>query len=369
MKIIINKKTLDEVLEIVSRFADPISSYFGMRCILISTKPEKITFKACNEVSNIVKSIDIDDQNVQVEEHGEVLIQCNIFKNIIKKLSGFIEISSGINNNIEIKQKDSRYSLTTSPIDSFPPIDENINTEKFEINTKEFKKAVKNVAFAASTDANLIYKCINFKSSGNKLNLAATDVYRLAYYSMPVKKPLNDFEFSVNAKDVKELIPADAPKTITFFYNSLKIGVEYKNTVVTARITDLPYHDIEQLFNQVMAETKYKITIKKTELDKLMDKVWISSNDKQNRMEVKITKNEFSIYSRLEEIGESIVKTDEFGIEGGQLVFDINYNYLKDALGILDDEVIFLIDGKVQKILLLSKSNPESKQIVSPMRR
>ncbi|WHL49202.1 hypothetical protein HYE36_04695 [Mycoplasmopsis bovis] len=35
------------------------------------------------------------------------------------------------------------------------------------------------MAFAASNGANLIYKCINFKSSGNKLSLAATDTFRL----------------------------------------------------------------------------------------------------------------------------------------------------------------------------------------------
>ncbi|WP_406617108.1 DNA polymerase III subunit beta [Mycoplasmopsis adleri] len=369
MKIKINKNKLDEIIEIVSKFTDPTSSFFSMRCVLITATGGQLVFKACNEITSIIKNLPVDDENVIVEEQGEVLVQCNLFKGIIKKLSGFIEIKTDQNNNLEIIQEDSRYSLNTTDVNTFVAIEGNLNVKKFEINTEEFKKAIKDVAFAASTEPNLIYKCINFKSKGNKLNLAATDIYRLAYYTIDTKKPLEEFDFNVNAKDVKELIPADAPKKITLFYNSLKFGVEYENTIVAARITDLPYHDIEQLFNQVMNETKYKLTIDKKELNNLLNKIWLNSNDKQNRIEIKITKNELSIYSRLDELGDSLVKTDKFDIEGGTLVFDINYNYLKDALNILDDEIYLLIDEKIQKILILSKSNPNSKQIVSPMRR
>ncbi|WP_027334602.1 DNA polymerase III subunit beta [Mycoplasmopsis felifaucium] len=369
MKIRINKNVLDNVIEIVSRFTDPTSSFFSMRCILISASEEKIIFKACNEVTSIIKYIDVDDNDVFVEQTGEILVQCNLLKNIVKKLSGFIELKTDLNNNLEILQEDSRYNLNTSDINSFIKIDENLNIKKFEIDTNEFRKAVKDVAFAASTEANLIYKCINFKSSGSRLNLAATDVYRLAYYSINTGKQLDEFNFNVNAKDVKELIPTDAPETITLFYNSVKFGVEYKNTITTARITDLPFHDIEQLFNQVLSETKYKLTINKKEINGLLNKIWLNTSEKQNRIEIKINKNELSIYSRLDEIGDSFVKTSQFNIEGGSMIFDINYNFLKDALNILDDEIIFLFDDKIQKILVLSKSNPNSKQIVTPMRR
>lgn len=369
MKIIIKKNILDEILEIASRFVDPINSLFGYRCIKITTSQNIITFKATNEVISIIKSIDIDNKNIIVEEHGEVLVQCSLLKNIVKKLTNFIEIKTDKNNNMEIIQGDSRYTLNTVEVERFVNFEKPINLKKFEIDTEEFKKAIKNVVFAIGSDTNFIYRCINFKSKGNKLNLAATDTYRLAYYSINMKTPLEDFEFNISGRDVKEMIPVDAPKKITAFYNSLNFGIEYDNTIVLARITDLPYHDIESLFNQTMEETKYKITIDKKELNSLMNKIWLNTNDKQNRIEIKINKSEFSIYTRLDEIGDSFVKTSNYELEGGSLDFDINYNYLKDALSILDGEVIMLINDKVQKILFLSKANPNSKQIVSPMRK
>ncbi|WP_029513450.1 DNA polymerase III subunit beta [Mycoplasmopsis primatum] len=369
MKIIINKKLLDETLEIVSKFTDPISSLYGMRCIKIIANNQYVVFQASNEITNIIKKIKVDDKNIIVEESGEIVVQCSFLKNIVKKLNGIIELST-IYNKMEIKEQDSKYTLTLNDLNSFPNIDENINIKKFEINTEEFKKAIKNVAFAASTGASLIYKCINFKSSGNKLNLAATDVYRLAHYSIKTNAILNDFEFSVNAKDVKEMVPVDAPKKITLFYNSIKFGVEYDNTIITARITDLPYHDVEQLFNQVLTDFKYKITIQKNELNSLLNKIWINpSVEKQNRIELKTIKNELSIFSRLEEYGDSIVKTNNFQIEGGNIIFDINYNFLKDAIAITEGEIYIIIDEKIQKIMIISKDNPNSKQIVTPLRR
>ncbi|VEU75621.1 DNA polymerase III, beta subunit [Mycoplasmopsis maculosa] len=370
MHIIIKKNIIDEIIEIVSKFTDPISSFYGMRCILINTDDNKITFKATNEITNIIKSIDVDNTDVIVKKPGEILIQANIFKNIIKKLNGFIEIEKISNSNlIEIKQDSSRYTLNTSDVKTFPKIDESTNTKEIEINTDNFKKAVKNVAFAASNENNLIYKCINFRSNGNKLNLTATDSYRLAFYTINTNYVLDDFEFSVNAKDVKDLIPSDAPKVVKLFYNSIKVGIKYDNTVITSRITDLPYHDIESLFTKVMSETKYKVTINKNELNNLLNKIWIGTNDKQNRIEIKIKKNELSIFTKLDEIGDSFVKTENLELEGSNLEFDINYNYLKEALSVFDDELYILVDEKIQKILIISKSNPNTKQLISPMRR
>ncbi|MBZ4203459.1 DNA polymerase III subunit beta [Mycoplasma tauri] len=369
MKIIINKNLLDSTLEIVSKFTDPVSSFYGMRCIKLSATKEKLVFQACNEVTSIIKTVFVDDKNIVVEEDGEIVVQGNYFKNIVKKLSGFIELSTSYNK-LEIKQQDSHYTLSLNELNSFATIEQNINLKKFEINTEEFKKAIRNVSFAASTGPNLIFKCINFRSAGRALNLTATDSHRLAYYSIKTNQMLEDFEFSVNAKDVRDMIPSDAPEKITLFFNSLKFGIEYENTIITARITDLPYHDIEQLFSEILSNIKYKITINKSELNNLLNKIWINTAlEKQNRVHVKINKNEFNIHCQLDELGDSMVKTSNFELAGNPLIFDINFIYFKDSINITDGEIYILIDEKIQKIIIFSKNNPNSKQIITPLRR
>lgn len=368
MKLHIKKQILDETLEIVSKYTDPINSLYGFRCILIKVDNEKVTFSASNGVISIVKSLDVEDVDIKVEETGTFLIQANIFKAIIKKLSETITLSQEYSTTLEISQGNSNYSLTTNPINSFPQIEENINLKKIEIDTNEFKKAIRCTAFAVSQDASLVYKCINFKFKNNKLNLTATDAARLAYYTMDLKSSqVDNEEFSVNNKDVKDLIPADASKKVTLFFNRIKIGIEYKNTVITSRIVDLPYPDVESLFASIDIENK--IFIKKEEINDLINKVWLGTSNKQNRLEFTINKNEITVLNRLNEIGTSIAKTENFKFEGKAFEFDINYHFLKDALSVFEGGVLILFDKSVQKILVVSDSNKESKQLVTPMRR
>ncbi|UUD35254.1 DNA polymerase III subunit beta [Mycoplasmopsis caviae] len=368
MKFHIKKQLLDETLEIVTKYSDPINSLYGFRCILIKVENEKITFSASNGVINIIKSLDVDDVNIKIEETGMFLIQANIFKNVIKKLSGMITLNQEFSTRLEISQRNSNYKLTTNPISSFPEIEENINLKKIEIDTNEFRKAIKSTIFAVSQDSSLVYKCINFKFKDNKLNLTATDAARLSYYSMNLNNyQYSNEEFSVNSKDVKDLIPADAPKKITFFFNRIKMGIEYKNTVITSRIVDLPYPDIESLFTSMDIENK--LFIKKEEINDLINKVWLGTSDKQNRLEFTINKSEISVLNKLDEISISVAKTQNFKFEGKAFEFDINYHFLKDALSVFEGDVLILFDKNIQKILIASDSNKESKQLVTPMRR
>ena len=367
MKFTINKNILDETLEIVSRYSDPINSLYGFRCIMIKVKNDVISFEASDGVISIVKNLDVDDVNIKVEEEGQFLIQTNIFKNVIKKLNCEILLSQNTNASLEIRQGLTKYSLTTNPINTFPPIEEAFNTKEVEIDTKQFRNAVKNVAFAASTENSLIYKCINMKFKNNSLRFTATDTYRLAYYTIKVPYKGEEFGISVNSKNVKELIPQDAPTKVSLFYNEIKMGIKYKNTVITTRIVDMPYQDAESLFASL--NPRYKITITKEEITDLINKVWIGSSEKQNRLEISITNKEITILNRLDEIGTSIAKSNKFQLEGKPVEFDVNYNFLKDALSVFDGEIYLIMDDPIRKILIISKSNEDTKQLITPLKR
>ncbi|WP_027120523.1 DNA polymerase III subunit beta [Mycoplasmopsis lipofaciens] len=367
MKFKIQKSILDETLDIVSRYSDSINSMYALRCIYIEITKEKIIFKASDGVISIIKKIDVDNVNVIVEKEGNCLIQANILKNVIKKLSGEVTLSLSYNS-LKIVQNNFEYTLTTNPIDSFPNIEDSYNVTKFEINTEEFKKCVKNVAFATSNDNSLIYKCINLKFKGNTVRMAATDSYRLAYSKMNIQHNfIKEWDLSVIAKNVKDLIPSDAPEKVVMFYNNVKIGVEYKNTFIISQIIDLPFHEPESLINNM--NIQYKIEIDKNEFLDLMNKVWFISNDKYNRLELTINKNEITMLNRIDEIGTSIAKTKNFKFDGKAFEMDLNYNFTKDALNVFNDNVFMLIDDKIQKILIISKSNENVKQLITPIRR
>ncbi|MBU4689591.1 DNA polymerase III subunit beta [Mycoplasma zalophidermidis] len=368
MKFHINKKILDDSIEIVSKYVDPISTFYSFRGIMIIVDNEFITLKAANDATSIVKKLPVDDVLIKVEQTGEFLIQANIFKTIIKKLSGEITIQQTPNALLEIIEGNSRYQLSTLQSNQFPVIDNLINTKQFELDTNEFKKAIKNVIHASSADNNLIYRCINMRYKNNCINFTATDSYRLALYQMKTNTPLEEnIDISVNAKDLKDLIPSDAPKKITFFYNDIKVGIKYDNTIIISRIVSVPFRDTEPILADM--NIKYNLQISKAELNELLNKVWLSNGDKQNRIEVSLTNNNLTLINNIAEIGSSVAKTQNFKFEGKTVEFDLNFNFLKDAISVFEDDISILIDDQVKKILILSPSNVSSKQLITPLRR
>ncbi|TQC51562.1 DNA polymerase III subunit beta [Mycoplasmopsis mucosicanis] len=364
----INKKIFDDTLEIVSKYTDPISTFFSFRCIYITVDNEYITLKAANDATSIVKKIVVDDVNVLVEEPGEFLVQANVFKSIVKKLSGMINITKTATNLLDISQGNSKYQITTLTEKHFPAIDNLLNTKQLSLNTAEFKKAIKSVSHASSLDNSLIYKCINMKKKNDVINFTATDSYRLAIYQYKCDEQVGfDFDFSINSKDLKDLIPSDAPEKVTFFFNDIKVGVKYENTVIISRIVSIPFVDTESIFKNM--DVAYTIAISKTELNNMLNKIWMSNGDKQNRIELYINDKEFKIVNNVIEIGNFADKTSNFKFQGKHLEMALNYNFIKDAISVFDDDISILIDQNVKKVLLISSSNKACKQLISPLRR
>ncbi|OAB48779.1 DNA polymerase III subunit beta [Mycoplasmopsis gallinarum] len=370
MKFEIDKKVLDNTLEVVSKFSDPINSIYGLRCILIKVDSDFIEFQATNGSINIIKKLVVDNNKVKVFEKGKFLIHSNIFKNVIKKLSKSILIEKGINDNINIYQGESEYSIATNKIESFPIIEESTNVKYIEIDTNEFKKAIKSVQFAVSNDNNLLYKCINFKFKNNEIRLAASDTYRLAYYQLKVNNIVNDeFDLSILSNNVKDLLPFDVPKKVKLFYNNLKFGINYNNTIITSRIIDQPYKNMEEILNK-LTDLEYKITINKDELMDILNKGFvIASTQGGKKIEININSNEFKVSNYQAEIGNSVSKTHNFKLEGrNSLSFEVNFNFIKDAISVFDGEIYLLIDKEIRKILIISKSNENCKQLITPIK-
>ncbi|WP_029905914.1 DNA polymerase III subunit beta [Mycoplasmopsis opalescens] len=369
MKFQIQKNILDQVLETVSKYTDPINSFYALRCILIRVEREKIYFFGKSEITSIIKNVDVDDTNVIVEETGEFLINASLFKNAVKKLNDLITIKLNYNQ-LEIKQGSSFYSLHTSPATNFPILDINIlkKTKQITINREEFKKAIKNVIFAVSTENNLIYKAINVILKKNKLIFNATDTFRLAHTSIKVSNP-NDYEFnlSILGRELKDLIPLEADENINLFFDEMRFGITYKNTIIYARVIDIPYNNVETLFTNFV--TKYKIETTKEAIMDTINKVYLQFGEKQVRIEFKFKSNEMECNYRLDEIGTSQAKTTEISLDGSPFELDLNYNFVKDALSVFTGKIIMLVDEKCRKILFLSRENEATKQLITPLNK
>ncbi|WP_029512767.1 DNA polymerase III subunit beta [Mycoplasmopsis iners] len=366
MKFIIKKRIFDEAVELVSRYTDLINVSYGLRCILFEVTEEKITMKASDGFVNIIKSLDVNEEQINVVEEGSFLINASLFKNSVKKMSGDITITDETGQ-IQISCSELKYNLAPSPINIFQGFEEIYGEKKIEISTSIFKDAVKSVGFAVSNE-DYTLKCINFNFHDSTIDVTATDRYRLARYSIKTNTLFDkQFDISVLASSVKELIPAGCPEKAILFFNNTKFGIEYKNTKITARITDVTYPKIDHLFDTT--EIKHVVKIKKETLVDLLNKAFVITIPGYKKVNLHFNKSELKVSTIIPEIGQSLAISHEIEYEGQKnLSLDVDYNYIKDALNVYSDEVVLLMDEKPSKILIFSKSKENAKQILSPTR-
>ncbi|WP_440756668.1 DNA polymerase III subunit beta [Mycoplasmopsis anatis] len=84
MKFTIKKNILDQTIEFISKYVDPINVFMPFRCVKIDVSYEKIIFTASNGLMSTKKILKVDELNIKVETVGNALINNQYFKNIIK---------------------------------------------------------------------------------------------------------------------------------------------------------------------------------------------------------------------------------------------------------------------------------------------
>lgn len=367
MKFTIKKNILDQTIEFISKYVDSINVFMPFRCVKIDVSFDKITFIASNGLMSTKKILKVDEINIKVEIPGIVLINNQYFKNIIKKLNNEISVES---NGKIIKIWENEISYTLNCVDvEFPNIDFKKPENSFEINTNKLEKAIRNVSFSASSETSgksLILKCINFSSKNDILRLVATDTFRLSTETIKINKPIN-VNFSIESKNIKNMITKEAPKNVIMFIDESKVGIVYENTIIQSSIVDVPFVSFEGI---IPTEFSRKISIKKSELLDLLNKVVFIQQEKYNRVEFKINKDLLTLSTNLSDIGQSTGSTTEFELIGDPIDIDFNYVFIKDALTAFEnDEINLCINKNGNIMLIVSKSNENNKQVITPLRR
>lgn len=365
MLVNIDKKILDKNIEFVSKFVDPINAFVPFRCIHFDVNNHHITLTASNGIMSVKKIIPVDENLVMVEKNGTFLVNANILKTIIKKINNKITLKIE-ENVLEISEAETKYELNLIK-NEFPEIVFKISDQNFEIESATLEKAIRNVSFAAGDESkNAVLKCINLIASNNQLTLIASDSFRLGYEKIKLENNIN-FNILIDNKNLKTMISGNNPKNITVFIDINKIGIAYKNTIIQSTLVDLTYADISKIFPDSFSR---QIIINKNELLELLNKVIFINQEKGNRIQFIFKQNELKLISEVSEIGKSEASTKNFTIKGDDIEIDFNYLFIKDAINVFDNgDINLLINQNGNIMMIVSDSNKNNKQLITPLRR
>ncbi|VEU74710.1 DNA polymerase III, beta subunit [Mycoplasmopsis citelli] len=370
MKFTIQKNKIESIVEFLSLYIDSTDSFMPFRCLYFKINSDYLTITAQSSTISARKKIKIDENIIKLEEVGKTLINASILKNIIKKFNKYVTFKSN-ENTIDIYEGTTKFTLTKIDSNQYPQIDFNDQDNRTEVNSQQLEKTINNASIAASMSNDklnaLVYKCINVSSDGeNNIRFVSTDSYRLSTESIKVSKPV-ELNLTIDAKNLKKIVTKDADKNIFMFFNSSKFGISYTDTVVQTLTTNLNYMDIWNLFNFDVSRT---IKIDKQEFLRLINKALFYSSEKSRRLQFSFTQKEVKVVYEVPEIGIGEAQTNNYKLEGPNLDIDLDFQYIKDAISVLENGIInIFISSREDRLLIVSENSAYNKQLVTPLRR
>ena len=290
-------------------------------------------------------------------------------------------------NKLTLQGGKSRFTLQTLPSEDFPLVNESVDFgTPFSIPQKTLKGLIDQVHFAMAVhDIRYYLNGILFIAEGKTLTLVATDGHRLALAQSSLdtevparqevilpRKTVLELQRLLKAdtqQDAKVASAADGESNqaaaieMKFAHNQAKFtfsGMEFVTKLVEGKFPD---------YNRVIPKNhKNSVTLGRQPLLSSLQRAAILTSEKFKGVRVNLEPGSLRIgasNAEQEEAKEEI----EVDYEGDAIDIGFNVNYLIDALGNMDAEMvrIDLQDGNASALITLPDS-PGFKYVVMPMR-
>jgi len=324
-----------------------------------------------NEIS--IQTIINDKRRLQIEEEGIIVIPGKYFFEIIKKIDAKeLEVSTFEDNIVKIIAGRSLFSLNAYDKQNYPMISFNDSDEALTMDVLNLKHLIKKTTFAASlSESRRILTGISFTTDERKMEVVATDSYRLAKKFMVFDKKYPSINAIIPSRSLDELhrIMDETESNVEIYFSPLKVLFKYKNILFQSRLIDGNYPNTSNLI-----PTDFLITVKfnKNELMAAIERASLfTSFDSSNIIKLKIsTDKTVEISSTNNEIGA--VKEELTPLEcSNSLSFEIAFSskYFLDALRSFDStEITVHFTGEIKPFIITGNYDVNLTQLILPVR-
>ncbi|MBQ8219020.1 MAG: DNA polymerase III subunit beta [Bacilli bacterium] len=310
------------------------------------------------------------DKITSIESIGSVVISGKYIVEIIKKLPDtdiIIEVIDGYN--MIIQTEGSEFNLNGIDPNEFPNLDLEETKNPIVLNPVIFKSIINQTFFATSlSETRPLLTGINFKLSGDKLEVIATDSYRLAKKEIELKDNYeNDFNLVIPGKNLVELsrIVEDDKENIYLHIFNNKVLFKYKNIVFLSRLISGTYPVSS---NIIPTEFMIDIVCNYDILYDMIDRASLLTSDKdKNTIKLLLKNRELTISSNSPEIGKV---EEKINIDNdSEISISFSSKYMLEAIKSFNtEEVHILMNNDNSPIIVKSDKEGSLVQLVLPIK-
>lgn len=362
MELDVTQTNLAKALNTVARVAGGRSTLPILNNVLLKINKNQLSISATNLDIAITEHI-----GAKIKNEGTVTVPARLTQDFVGSLPS---------ETIHIKQDDHKLHITTGSYDStingvaadeFPVMPEIKNGITWEVPVTDFKQALQQVVFAASSDeARPVLTGVYLHTKAGSLYVAATDSYRLAEkQAFKTKQPVSLLIPATALQDLLRIIHEDE-EMVRITHDEQQVRFVIGNTELVARLIEGNYPDYQKL---IPAQFAHQATLAKDELINITKVSSLFAREAAGSitLEVNEKKAQVSVRSVASQVGENTA-TAEASIKGsGEIT--LNSRYLLDGLqAITGDKVVVGFNGKLEPVVLRASGDQAYTHIVMPLK-
>lgn len=363
MKLQVTQENLNKALGNVARVA--ISSKNPLPIlnnVLIRTQDNRLTISATNLEIAITERI-----GAKISSEGALTVPARLFQEYIASLpNGTIDLHVK-DNKLYISTEGYKSTINGIASDDFPVIPTIEDKNGWTISSKELKKGLQQVIFAASSDdSRPVLTGTYMHTHEGHLYIVATDSFRLAEKKLTPNKgeisllipstALHDLLRIIGDRDIDIVVCAD---------NQQALFIAGESELVT-RLIDGNYPDYRKLIPNTFQVTA---NVEKSEFVNATKVASLFARESAGSIVLKFSEEEktMDISSVASQLGENSSKINTNLTGTGDI--SLNSRYLLDALNAFTGhEINFSCNGKTDPCVLSSSEDSDYMHIVMPLK-
>ena len=369
MKFMIKKEILIESLNNTARAISTKNLIPILTGIKFDLKEDGLYLYA-SDTDVSIRSFIPKDKLTSLDEVGSIVIGGKYIVEIIRKLPNTdisIEVIDGYK--LIVSTDNTEFNLNGVNPNEFPNLDLDETKEPIIINNEVFKGIINQTVFATSqSETRPLLTGINFRISGNELEVLATDSYRLARKLVKIDHEIdNDVNIVIPGKNLVELTKMldDDKANVEIHLFSNKVLFKYDNMVFLSRLLSGTYPTTS---NIIPKDFNIELECSFDDLFNMIDRASLLTSDREkNTIKLSLNKNELMISSNSPEIGKVEEKIE---VESDKEInISFSSKFMLDAIKSFNKEKIILcMNNDSSPIVIKNSEDTSLVQLVLPIK-
>lgn len=281
----------------------------------------------------------------EVTEKGATTVPAHMLYEIVRKLSdgASVQMTETDKGKLTITAGQSRFSLSTIPVDDFPVMAEGDLPHSFTITPAECKALLEKTRFAISTEETRYYlNGVYLHAANNQgaavLRAVATDGHRLARMEVGLPEGAESIPgVIIPRKTINELykLVEGGGEKVEISLSESKIRFSAGNSVLVSKLIDGTFPDYERVIptgNDKVMEVNGK------EFSSAVDRVSVITSEKSRGIKLSLSGSKLNLLATSAEQGTA---SEELSVSYAADPVEIGFNsrYLLDMMGQVEGDV------------------------------